>query len=573
MINNRYLAKFFNSLMLLLNKKDFVKLFYIFILTFISIFFELLGIGLVIPLIEIFINDIENSYFYPYIIKFFSFDVSKDQALYILLFTFFFTFILKNLITIYINYHQTSFRFSIMANLSKKIYINYLNKDFKFFKNNKKIALVKDVIEESNNVSHNIIFQILNIISDLLIVFSILTFLIFSFFTETLFLASYFFVMSILYYYFVKKKLLHLGSLRYEQLEKRYQSLLDGFSSFIQIKLNKKEHSFLKKFQVFNKSFFKISMKYSVLQLLPKYLFEISFALFFLILIIISKNISYDLNSLIILISVYSVAGLKLLPSIGRIIISMQTISYALPVMENFKEKFLESTDEEIINKTNSSSIKVDFNKKIAIQNLSFSYGKKDILNNLSFEVDKGSILGFKGNSGVGKSTLFYILMGFLRQNKGQILIDDRTVDLNNDNWKNKIGYLSSDTYLLDESIKNNIIFTDYDKIDNKLLNDSIKLSELESFVNNLPAGVNTFLGDNGAKISTGQKQRLGLARLFYSNKNLIFLDEATNSLDKITEKKIFENLRLLNKNSTKFIISHDNTNLDLCDKVIEIKL
>ena len=103
---------------------------------------------------------------------------------------------------------------------------------------------------------------------------------------------------------------------------------------------------------------------------------------------------------------------------------------------------------------------------------------------------------------------------------------------------------------MLDESIKNNIVFTDDDKIDNELLNDSINLSELHSFVNNLPNGVNTFLGDNGAKISTGQKQRLGLARLFYSNKSLIFLDEATNSLDKITEKKIFENLRLLKKNS-----------------------
>ena len=118
-------------------------------------------------------------------------------------------------------------------------------------------------------IFYNIIFQILNVVSDLLVVFSILIFLIFSFFTETLFLASYFFCMSILYYYFVKKKLLHLGSLRYEQLEKRYQSLLDGFSSFIQIKLSNKENSFLKKFQVFNESFFKISMKYSVLQLLP----------------------------------------------------------------------------------------------------------------------------------------------------------------------------------------------------------------------------------------------------------------------------------------------------------------
>ena len=112
--------------------------------------------------------------------------------------------------------------------------------------------------------------------------------------------------------------------------------------------------------------------------------------------------------------------------------------------------------------------------------------------------------------------------MGF-KTNSGQILIDDKSIELNNDSWKNKIGYLSSDTYLLDESIKNNIVFTDDDKIDNELLNDSINLSELHSFVNNLPNGVNTFLGDNGAKISTGQNKRFGLARLFYSNKSYFF--------------------------------------------------
>ena len=240
--------------------------------------------------------------------------------------------------------------------------------------------------------------------------------------------------------------------------------------------------------------------------------------------------------------------------------------------MENFKDKLFGNHNQNDYKKNDISDIDLNFKRNLKVKNLSFAYGKKNVFKDLNFEINKGAIVGFKGLSGVGKSTLFYILLGLLNEYSGEIIIDEKKVDLNNQNWRNQIGYLSSNTYLLDETIKQNIIFSDDIKVDEQHLLNSIKFSELEDYINNTSNGINTYLGDDGAKISSGQKQRLGLARLFYSNKNILFFDEATNSLDKHTEKKIFENLRLLNKNSTKFIISHDNTNLDLCDKIIDIK-
>ena len=222
----------------------------------------------------------------------------------------------------------------------------------------------------------------------------------------------------------------------------------------------------------------------------------------------------------------------------------------------------------------NKDNTIINFKKNIIVKNLHFSYPNKQVLQNINFEIKKGSITGFRGISGSGKSTLFYILLGLIKKDSGLILVDDKNIDLNSSiNWKKKIGYLGPNTYLLDETIKQNIIFSKDEKIiNNENLKESIKFSELDSLIDELPKGLDTHLGDDGAKISTGQKQRIGLARLFFSDKPMIFLDEATNSLDKETEKKIFKNLRSLNKDTTKFIISHNNNNLDLCDNVIDIK-
>ena len=194
MINNLTFFKHFKSLNLLLNKKEIIKLIYILVFTFLNIFFELLGIGLIIPLLEIMLNYNENSFFLQYIENL-NLNINKDNLLFYILTLFFFSFILKNIITIYINYLLTDFRFSIMSNLSDKIYTDYLKKDFAFLRNSKKISLVKDIIEESSNVSQNIIFQFLNIISDSILIASVIIFLFFTFTLERLYLLTYFFTM------------------------------------------------------------------------------------------------------------------------------------------------------------------------------------------------------------------------------------------------------------------------------------------------------------------------------------------------------------------------------------------
>ena len=365
-----------------------------------------------------------------------------------------------------------------------------------------------------------------------------------------------------------------MGQLRYSELEKRYQSISDGLNSIVQIKLNSNENYFLSRYQNHNKKYFDLSLKYSIIQIIPKYFFEIFLSLFFLAIIYLNYFQGKQIYLIISLISVFAIAGYRIIPAFARMIVSFQSIYHSKPVLDNFPDVDSIKDQTMIFFNKRNQIVKSNFNKKITVSNLHFSYDTKIIIKNLSFEVEKGSLIGFKGKSGVGKSTLFFILMGLIKKKDGKIIFDDNDIDIENLNFGKNIGYLNQDTFLIDDTIKNNIVHGNSDsKIDNNFLklNEALKMAEIYDFVDKLPNKLDSYLGDDGSIISAGQKQRIGLARLFFNRKQFIFLDEATNSLDKHTEKKIFQNIRQLDGAVTKFVISHDSSNLDICDRVIEL--
>jgi len=210
--------------------------------------------------------------------------------------------------------------------------------------------------------------------------------------------------------------------------------------------------------------------------------------------------------------------------------------------------------------KINSNTI----NKKnlIELENVSFEHNSgKLILKNINLSIPFNKKIGIYGSSGSGKTTIADLLMGFLPPTLG-IKRFNKNFD------KSKIGYVTQETFLLNDSIKNNIIFNyKQKKYNNKKFQLAIKNSFLKDYINNLTENIDSKIGDQGAKMSGGQRQRLGLARLFYGNYKFIILDEATSAMDKKLEKKIFDNIYKL-KNVTIIIISHNFNILKKCDSI-----
>ena len=320
----------------------------------------------------------------------------------------------------------------------------------------------------------------------------------------------------------------------------------------------------------------------AILSKLPKLILEVFAVLtiitivFFLLYTTNSDNLSQSLAFLVLL----GVAFVKLFPSISAInnystnlrssSISFNLLIHEIKKYSLFNDKLILKTKENISNNDN----KVEFKKEILLKKIFFKYpeSQKYILENISLSIKNNNIIGIFGRSGSGKSTLLDLITYLIEPSKGEIIIDGKTLK-DGKNWQKNIGYITHDTYLLDQSIKNNIAFGEKDEdIDMIKVRKAISLSQLQEFVDNLPNGIESLIGEKGSKISGGQVQRIAIARALYRKNGLIILDESTNSLDQTTENYFLDDLVKLKKICTIIIVSHKIETLKICDQKYEIK-
>ena len=275
-------------------------------------------------------------------------------------------------------------------------------------------------------------------------------------------------------------------------------------------------------------------------------------------------------NSLITILGVFVAATFRVIPSLNRILGALQSLKYYGKSIDLlFKEMQIE------VELTENRNLNFDFKKEIVFENVSFKYQSDSdfIFKSLNLKIKKGETIGLIGSSGSGKSTFVDILIGLLSPTSGDIVVDGKGINKYTSSWRKKIGYISQDIHLIDDSIIKNIALgVVEDKINLDSVNKAINSAQLQSFIKSLSNGINTHVGDKGVKISGGQKQRIGLARALYNNPEILILDEATSSLDDKTENEVMKAIELLSDNRTVIIIAHRVSTLGFCKKIFELK-
>lgn len=537
------------------------------LLSFISFLFELLSIGIFLPIINLIQNPekINQINFVGNIFPNFS-EADRFDLLLFSLLSIFILYFFKAGLNIFLSIHQAKLASKIDTYLSIKIYGSILTKPFESHSATNSSTYISTIVNEVHQFSELLKYST-TLVVEVFVSLGIFVFLLvynpFSTLLIILFGLMFFLIMR----KFTKTRLTFWGNQRQIFQDLMYKNLKNGFNSIIFINLKKIENHFIESFGASIKSRNIYTTRQYAFSNMPKQLLELgSILLLGLIVFFNIKISSISFENLILIFAFYVIAFSRILPSINRIITSYNFIVYSEVVIDKVYEASIGKWNQ-LKRPTNEKS-KIQFEKSLELRNIYFKYQntKKNILNNVNLKINKNDIVGISGDSGTGKTTLVNLLMGLLVPIEGQILIDGKIInDLTS--FQNLISYVPQESLILDDSLINNIAFgQNNDKVDLNKIKYCIEASGLSDFLNSLDNGLETNLGEDGSKISGGQKQRIGLARALYFEPEVIFLDEATNALDKKTELEILKTIKKLAEKTTIIIISHDKKILEFCN-------
>lgn len=329
-----------------------------------------------------------------------------------------------------------------------------------------------------------------------------------------------------------------------------------------------------------------VARNYAVLNNLPRLLIETVFMAAMLLFIMLYMLRGGDISVLIPQLSAFAVAAVRVMPSASRINTYLSQIAYSQPCLDYLYENLTAEMKVDVNGsvtgltqgdqgQTETDRHPLELKDKIVLDHISFTYPntEKPIFTDAHMEVHKGQSVGIMGPSGAGKSTIVDILLGLLHAQEGTITCDGVSIFDDYASWLGKIGYIPQAIYLIDESIRDNIAFgIDADKIDDKRIWEVLEEAQLKEFVEELPDGLDTTIGDRGVRISGGQRQRLGIARALYHNPEILVFDEATSALDGDTEKAVMDAVNSFHGRKTMVIIAHRLNTIAKCDVIYKVE-
>ncbi len=571
--------KKFNSL---LNPKQKRSVLFLLFLILIGMFLETLGIGLVIPVFTI-ITDPNIGDKYPELVAFFSklsplnllfknTETISAQAMLITgsIIAIIFVYFVKACYLIFLSWKQNTFVTKLSIGWSDKLFSGYLNLPYSFHLQKNSAYLIRNV-NQANVVAMALELS-LTLITEIMVAIGIATLLIITEPTGALIVVLTFLISGYYFQRFTKKHLLNWGQKRQLYEGHRIKYMQQGFGGAKDLKLMGREENFSNKFLKFNTGSAFVARNTRVLKSLPRLWLEVMVVICLSLLLFSMLLSNQSVNELIPTLGLFAAASFRLMPSANKILSSIQQLRYEGPQIENVCKELKENR---FFNHSKNSNEKFLFQNDIKLEEINYTYqgSSKPTLQNININIPSGFQTGFIGESGSGKSTLIDIILGLLDPTSGKVKVDDINIRKNLRGWQSKIGYVPQTIFLTDDTLRNNVAFAiPENKISDQLVKEAIKSANLEEYVNSLPDGLNTIVGERGVRLSGGQRQRIGIARALYHKPKVLVLDEATSALDINTEKEIMNGINKLRKKITVLIISHRENTVSACDQLFKLK-
>lgn len=486
-------------------------------------------------------------------------------------------YVIKNLYILLLTYMQNTFITKNRNRMISRVMAEFLNRPYEKYLG-ADIPTVFRITDSDIPQTFSLILAMLQLASEAVVSCLIFMVLLLNDPGMTLFIIAVFGLLTLFIVKVFKPRLNRIGA-RNQAIQSRIAKWrIQATYGLKDVKVLNREEFYVRNYYETGKVGAEVARNYAVLNNMPRLLIETVFIVSVLGFLVVYINGGGDITAMVTTISAFAIAAVRVLPSVNRINTYITEIAYTQPSLDFVYDNLQEGmkTDAMLAERRAYSQVeKLKLDHQIELDHISFHYpdSDKNIFEDAHMIVPKGKSVGIIGTSGAGKSTIVDILLGLLHAQTGTITCDGVDIFKNYESWLAQIGYIPQSIYLIDESIRDNIAFgIDADKIDEKRIWEVLEEAQLKEFVEELPEGLDTTIGDRGVRLSGGQRQRIGIARALYNDPEILVFDEATSALDNDTEAAVMEAVNSFHGRKTMIIIAHRLNTIEKCDMIYKVE-
>lgn len=566
----------FNKLKYIMDEKDKRKIIPLCIIMIVGSILEFMGVSVFLPFVQvlmspeiIFSNKILNT-----IRIIFHMDTETKFLVFISA-VIIIVYIIKDIYLCLMHDFILRFSYGQERKISTKLLKSYMSEPYSFHLNKNTAELQRSILSDSIKVMYTI-SALLQLVAEVCVILVLVGYLFVTNWSMTFIIGSLLSVCLLIFVKISRKISKNIGIRNLNYYTKMNQWIYQSIGGVKEIKVLNREPFFVNSFENYCDKYVRGERITTLIATLPRYVVEAVCIAGMLIAIIV--EILYgnsEMTAFIPQLSVFAVAALRLLPSVGKINGYINTIMYNMGAVDLVYTALKEVNQlDAILDFHAKKGDKLSFEKLIRIENLQFSYlrNEKKVLDNVSLSITKGEAVAIIGASGAGKTTLIDIILGVLQPQSGSVYVDGCDIFSNLSGWHQQIGYIPQNIYLSDDTIRNNIAFgIDSEDIDDERVLLALEKAQLKEFVLSMEEGLDSLVGERGVRLSGGQRQRIGIARALYHDPEVLIMDEATSALDNETEKAVMQAIEKLKGSKTMIIIAHRMSTIKNVDVIYEV--
>lgn len=568
----------FKKLNYILDKRQKINIVVLAVMIFIGGILETLSISAMLPVVWVIIDaeSVQQNKYCQWAMHFLHLH-DMHEFIITLLVLLMIMYLLKNAYLLWLTSEQNRFISGNRNKIISQVLREFLNRPYEFYLDADIPTVFRLTDSDIPNV-FSILMALISLASETIVFVLICGVLVATDWRLVLFLVIISGIVTIVMFKVLKPRLNKLGTTNQAIQSRIAKWRIQAIYGIKDVKVLHREAFFADNYESNGKIGARLNQKYAVINAMPRLLIESIFMVSILGYLIVCVAAGDDMKQMIPTLTAFGLAAVRLMPCVNRINTYLTDISYFRPCLDYVYENM---NINEISKKTNQTLLPVDetktmeLRKRIELKDIVYAYPNTDtlIFNHADMEIPYGKSIGIMGPSGAGKSTIVDILLGLLKVHEGQILCDGDNVFDNYPAWLAQIGYIPQSIYLVDEPIRNNIAFgIADDEIDDNRIWQVLEEAQLKEFIQTLPEGLDTAIGDRGVRLSGGQRQRLGIARALYHNPEILVFDEATSALDNETEAAVMEAINSFHGKKTMVIIAHRLNTIEKCDIIYKVE-